>query len=144
MRLWILNNYYGNKNYAQVTLVKNGKRFLFLVHRLVATAFLKNPKNYPCVNHKDGNKAHNSINNLEWCSYSHNNQHARDTGLRQQAYGEDHPRAKLTEADVKKIRETYVRGVHSSGYGQQQLASDYGVSTTVIQHILSRKTWTHI
>lgn len=47
------------------------------IHRLVAETFLPNPNNYPEVNHKDGNKSNNHINNLEWCSISHNRKHCR-------------------------------------------------------------------
>jgi hypothetical protein len=52
------------------------------VHRLVALHFLPNPYQHPQVNHKDGNKANNSVNNLEWCSAEFNVQHALETGLR--------------------------------------------------------------
>jgi hypothetical protein len=51
------------------------------IHRLVAKAFLPNPNNYPVVNHIDGNKTNNNINNLEWCSYSHNTKEAIRIGL---------------------------------------------------------------
>lgn len=61
-------------------VAKKGKHFN--IHTLVATAFLDNPNNYPCVNHIDGNKTNNDVTNLEWCSYSRNNKHAYDTGLK--------------------------------------------------------------
>lgn len=51
------------------------------VHRLVACAFLPNPDSKPCVNHIDGNKHNNQVDNLEWVSYSENSQHAYRTGL---------------------------------------------------------------
>ena len=63
-------NKYG---YLIVILCKNGKVKSFSVHRLVAEAFLPNPHNYPCVNHKDECKTNNNVNNLEWCTYTYNN-----------------------------------------------------------------------
>lgn len=60
--------------YLKVGLVKEGeKQRLFKVHRLVAFAFISNPDNLPCVNHKDENKSNNIVSNLEWCSYLYNN-----------------------------------------------------------------------
>lgn len=58
--------------YAQVTLCKNGKQKIYLVHQLVALMFLDNTNNYPIINHKDENKTNNNVNNLEWCSYKYN------------------------------------------------------------------------
>lgn len=55
-----------------------------MIHRLVAQAFIPNPDDLPCVNHKDGNKLNNSVENLEGCSYSENRKHAYDNGLSQQ------------------------------------------------------------
>lgn len=63
------------RGYLQVTLSKNGKIKNFLVHRLVAEAFLQNNDNLPCVNHKDENPQNNNVNNLEWCSYEYNNKY---------------------------------------------------------------------
>lgn len=57
--------------YREVCLTLNGKKF-FLVHRLVANAFIKNPNNLPCVNHIDENKQNNMAENLEWCSFAYN------------------------------------------------------------------------
>lgn len=63
-------NKYG---YSIVILCKNGKVKSFSVHRLVAEAFIPNTHNYPCVNHKDECKTNNNVNNLEWCTYTYNN-----------------------------------------------------------------------
>lgn len=61
------------RGYYYVGLLKNGKQKNYLVHRLVAEAFLDNPNNYPCVNHKDEDKLNNNVDNLEWCTASYNN-----------------------------------------------------------------------
>lgn len=62
-----------NKKYLRVYLYKEGAYKWYLIHRLVAKAFLPNPSNLPIINHKDENKLNNNVNNLEWCSYSYNN-----------------------------------------------------------------------
>lgn len=58
--------------YWNAVLCKNGKRHNLLVHRLVAIAFIPNPHHYPQVNHIDGNKNHNYVSNLEWCTAQYN------------------------------------------------------------------------
>ena len=69
-------------SYYVVNLHKNRVSDVTLVHVLVAQAFIPNPDNLPTVNHIDGNKHNNHVSNLEWVSYSENNIHALDTGLR--------------------------------------------------------------
>ena len=59
--------------YYIVSLWKNGKGKTYSVHRLVAEAFIDNPDNLPCVNHKDENKQNNVVSNLEWCTHEYNN-----------------------------------------------------------------------
>ena len=64
--------------YLYSQLRKDGKGVNKLIHRLVAETFIENPENKPCVNHIDGNKHNNNINNLEWCTYSENERHSID------------------------------------------------------------------
>lgn len=68
----IIKTSYNNSGYEIVNLYCDGKQYSFLVHRLVAQAFIPNDNNFPCVNHKDEDPSNNNIDNLEWCSYSYN------------------------------------------------------------------------
>lgn len=76
--------------YKSVNLSINNKAKSINIHRIVAEAFLSNPENKPTVNHKDGNKANNSVENLEWATYSDNNKHARVSGLNKIVKGTKH------------------------------------------------------
>ena len=67
--------------YMVVDLHKNRTSNRKLVHRLVATAFIRNSNSYKIINHKDGNKKNNTIDNLEWCTWSYNTKHAYHNGL---------------------------------------------------------------
>lgn len=67
--------------YMRVGLFVNNKRVTYSVHRLIALTFIKNPNNLPQVNHIDGNKSNNNVNNLEWCSLSQNVKHAYKNNL---------------------------------------------------------------
>lgn len=80
------------RGYLKVGLHKNGKRHTKLVHRLVASTFIPNPQNKSQVNHIDGNKQNNAVENLEWCTAKENSQHAWNTGL-----------SRMTKEQKKKI-----------------------------------------
>src|SRR6266498_3180209 len=101
----IMINKFGTFGYSHITLCMFNSSKIFLVHRLVAKAFIPNPNNYPQVNHIDGNKQNNLIENLEWATKSMNAKHAYKIGLR--GVGEDHQMAKLTDKKVLDIREIY-------------------------------------
>jgi hypothetical protein len=59
--------------YYTITLTKNSNPKTFKIHRLVGTAFIDNPNNFPMINHKDENKQNNYFENLEWCDSKYNN-----------------------------------------------------------------------
>lgn len=69
----LLNPQTTNGNYKFVILIVNNNRKTAYIHRLVAEAFIPNPDNLPCVNHKDEDKNNNEVSNLEWCTVAYNN-----------------------------------------------------------------------
>ena len=71
----------GKSKYLGTVVKINGKPKRLIIHRLVAEAFIPNPDNLPYVNHKDGNKENNSVDNLEWITAKGNSQHAVKMGL---------------------------------------------------------------
>lgn len=77
----IMKTYTINSGYQAVKLYKDGVKKSFLVHRLIALAFVPNPLNKPVVNHIDGNKLNNAASNLEWVTTLENITHAKETGL---------------------------------------------------------------
>lgn len=112
------------------------------VHRIVAETFIPNPNNLPCVNHKDGNKLNNSVDNLEWCTHSENVIHAYSTGLEQRTCDERHHTHKLTNEDVKYIRKVYIK--RDKKFGAVALSKQFAVDRTTIHDIVSEKTWREV
>ena len=79
----IMKTHNNHRGYEQICLRQNGSRHSCKVHRLVAETFIPNPDNLPQVNHIDGDKWNNNIDNLEWCTEQQNIQHAIQNGLMQ-------------------------------------------------------------
>lgn len=77
----VLKTYIQNSGYEQIKINYQGLHIHKSIHRLVAEAFMPNPLNKEYVNHIDGNKLNNTVDNLEWCTNSENILHARKTGL---------------------------------------------------------------
>lgn len=123
------------KGYLSIKLSKNGIIKTFRVNRLVAVAFIINQKNKPQVNHKDGIKSNNEIDNLEWCTARENVYH-RDNILGKHNRGEAQANSKLTKKSVLQIRQSNLK--------QKDLAELYSVTQTTISEIQLRKTWKHI
>jgi len=110
--------------YREVLLTVCGKRIYKHVHRVVAESFLDNPKNLRTVNHKNGNKLDNRLENLEWMSDSENLCHARDLGLL---------KCKINSEIAEKIR--------LDNRSHRLIAKDYGIGKTQVGYIKNGKRW---
>lgn len=127
------------KGYAIVVLSKEGRSKTVTVHRLVARAFIKNHSKKSQINHKDGDKANNRVENLEWCTGSENMVHAVESKLYTAVKGSRHYNAKLKEEDI-----LYIRKLPSRGIPYKQIAEMYNVGVKHVQKIISRERWKHI
>ena len=124
--------------YCKFAFSKEGKRHTFLLHRLVAQAFIPNPENKPCVNHINGIKTDNRVENLEWNTYSENMKHAFKLGLNKykDGNGENGKNSKLKEYQVLDIRTCFLN--------RHEYMNKYNISMGCIQGIQERSTWKHI
>ena len=138
MNYKILKNRISTTGYFCVLLTKNTKSSRFKVHRLVAKAFISNPKNKKQVNHKNGIKTENIVHNLEWNTASENIKHAFKLGLRSEL-GSNNNHSKLTEKEVLSIRRVCFNKI-----SVKRIAKIYGVHPTTITSVVKRKCWIHI
>ena len=99
-------------NYVYVTLRKNNESKTFLLHRLVAQAFIPNVENKPCINHIDCNRKNNKVNNLEWCTQQENIAYMDKKNRRV-------GNKKMTEQDVKNIRDKKKKGLFYKNVWQE-------------------------
>ncbi|MFT8928535.1 MAG: NUMOD4 domain-containing protein [Sporolactobacillus sp.] len=132
-RILIVHRAYNG--YLRVPMCRNAERKTVSVHRLVAETFIKNEFNKSFVNHIDGNKENNRVDNLEWVTPSENSKHALNHHLFVPKHGEDHPNSKLSSDDVKQIFYLY----NSRKYTQREIGNMFGIGRTAISRIL-RKT----
>jgi hypothetical protein len=126
------------KGYRYVTLRKNNQPLLKYVHRLVAEAFIPNPDNLASVNHIDGNKENNNVNNLEWMSLRDNSLDGIKKGLIK-VTGEHKGTAKLNIEEVKNMRKLYRTGLKPKAISQR-----FNVTENCAYHVVTRRTWRHI
>jgi hypothetical protein len=124
--------------YGQITLFNGAIKMKKRVHRLVAEAFIPRTTDTFVVNHKDGNKQNNHVDNLEWCSQSDNIKHAYAHGLRK-PLGSRHFSSKLTEEKVREIRKLIADGLNNP-----QIAARYGVVAKSISDIRVGNSWRNV
>ena len=124
----VLKPQLNGKGYLRVSI--SGK--LEFIHRLVAEKYIPNPNNLPQVNHKDGNKLNNKVENLEWSTNRDNRQHALANNLH--VCGEKCTWSKLTEENVRFIRA-------NKNVSAKELAKKFNVSVSTIKDVINNRTW---
>ncbi len=130
----LLKPNYAPSGYVSVQL-SNRRRVT--IHRLVMATFV-GPARGREVNHINGIKDDNRLENLEYCTRSENMKHAFASGL-QSNKGERHSQSLLTEGDVRKIY-----ALAMSGIPQPEIAKSFGIYQSVVSRIKSRKAWAHV
>lgn len=128
--------------YIRIALTKNRITKETRLHQIVAEHFVKNPSNKETVNHKDGNKLNNRADNLEYANRHEQLQHAYDLGLKKPMQGTINTQSKLTEEDVRYIRENYVW--QSTKFGTVALSKKFGVSNRVIGLVIRGLSYKNI
>ena len=123
--------------YKFVQLYLNKKMFNKTIHRIVAQSFLESIENLTVVNHKDGNKHNNCVENLEWCTNEYNHKHATETGLK--ANGKKVKGSILNDNSAHAIKHLI-----KLGFTDIDLSKMFIISRPTINLIRNGKTWKHI
>jgi len=133
----IINQKISLTGYCHIAIQCNKVRKDTNAHRLVAEAFIDNKKNLPEVNHIDGNKANNRVENLEWVTNGDNQRHAFRIGLKKKRFGTNHHNGILSDKDALKIIKEYKKadGFKYKFPLQNKLADRYGITPKHVQQI---------
>lgn len=109
--------------YLSAHLKRDKHDYRFRIHRLVADAFIPNPGNKKTVNHKNGIKTDNRVENLEWATYSENNNHAIDNGLRKM------PKGQANRLSIPVVQKDFNGSIIKRHFSIGQAALETGVPT---------------
>lgn len=137
----ILNPMNPINRYPYVCITDNGVRTNKTIHRMVAEAFIPNPDNKPQVNHINGIKTDNRVENLEWCTPSENGLHAYKTNLSTPLYGSKSPSSVLKEKDILSIKRLFRM---NKDFHRGKVALKLGVNINTIVSIIKNRNWNHL
>lgn len=131
-----LKGWLAKSGYPTVQLSNNGSKKSKLVHRLVAEAFIPNPENKPHINHIDGDKQNNNVENLEWCTQSENVKHSFALGLSSSRRGTDNESSKLSEEEVIAIMNYKAQGKYPT-----EISRLIGLKVSTVENVYYGKSW---
>lgn len=114
--------------YRTILITHNNKRKYLLAHRIIAEVFILNPLNKRTVNHKDGNKLNNNIDNLEWATDSENLIHARDNGM-------------ISKCKINMIDANEIRRLRAQKVKVKVICDRYNLSRAQVYSITQNKRW---
>lgn len=125
------------EDYMKMVLAKEAETKWFIIHRLVADAFIPNPNNYPIINHLNAIKDDNFYLNLEWCTHSMNVKHANAMGLKDQKEI-NRRRSKLSFEIAENIRKFAKENTHLA---QWEIGKIFGINRENVKDIVNYKSW---
>jgi len=128
-----------NSGYNTVNLFKNQKYVQKYVHILVAEAFIPEEDGKTQINHIDGNKSNNSVENLERCTPGDNIRHSFSTGLRDHVIGEGCNLSKITKEQALEIMDLL-----DARYSRKEIENKTGIKYSTIKRIHTNETWKHL
>lgn len=135
----VLKSSLNKKGYPMVYLSKDCKKFTRAVHRFIALTFIQNPYKYDQVNHINGIKEDNRIENLEWCNNQQNCAHAHKNGLVNSARGENSGNVKLKRWQVIFIIDSY-----PSQFSAKEICSLFDIHRGEPSGLIRGKSWKHM
>lgn len=137
----VLKQCISKKGYLRTSIMGKPNTAYLIMHRVVAKAFIPNPNNLPEVNHKDGNKQNNHVDNLEWCTHEYNVKHSVENKLADYSKiaGSKNSQSKLNEIEVVKIRQ-----MHKDGKNFTEIAKQYNVTANLIGMVCRMQNWKHV